>query len=361
MSEVTAPAAAAARLAWDGWRPPDTRRRLQLALGALWLLAAILQYQHVMFTRSFSQSLAATAAGNPAVLAHPIAWTASLVGQHVVALNGVFATVQLVLALGIAWRPTVRIALAASIGWALAVWWLGEGFGGVLTPAPSPVTGAPGPVILYALLAVLLWPRDSAAAAPFTAARAVGAPAARALWLILWASLAYFALLPANRAPLALHDMITGMAAGEPGWLTAIMHAAGGPLAYHGLAASIVLAVLLAAIAAGCYLPRPVARATLILAIVVAVAIGVIGQALGGILTGMSTDPGSGPLLILLAIAYWPAGLGQDAALAAQDAGLAGRVAALAAQDAGQAGRMAASAAQDAGQAGRVAEFAGEH
>jgi hypothetical protein len=194
---------------------------------------------------------------------------------------------------------------------------------------------------------VLLWPRDSAVAAPFTAARAVGAPAARALWLILWASLAYFALLPANRAPLALHDTITGMAAGEPGWLAAIMHAAAGPLAGHGLAASIVLAMLLAAIAAGCYLPRPVARATLILAIVAALAISVIGQALGGILTGTSTDPGSGPLLALLAIAYWPAGPAQDAALAAQDAGQAGRVADL--------------AGQDAGLAGRVAELAGKH
>ena len=63
-------------------------------------------------------------------------------------------------------------------------------------------------------------PRRSAdPAAPFVAARAVGAPAARALWLILWASLAYFALLPANRAPQGLHAMLSGMTEGEPpGW-----------------------------------------------------------------------------------------------------------------------------------------------
>lgn len=293
--------------AWDAWRPPDTRRLLQLVLGGLWLLDAILQYQEVMFTRSFGQSLAAMAAGNPAVLARPITWNAGLVGQHSMTLNTVFATVQLVLALGIAWRPAVKFALGASIGWALAVWWLGEGLGGVLTGAASPVTGAPGPVILYALLAVLLWPRDSAAPAPFTAARAVGVPAARALWLVLWASLAYFALLPAGRAPMALHDMITQMTAGEPGWLAATMNGAAGLLARHGLAASIVLAAALAVIAVGIYLPRPAAQAALILAIVVATAIWVVGQALGGILTGVSTDPGSGPLLALLAIAYWPA------------------------------------------------------
>jgi hypothetical protein len=324
MSEVTAPGRATARPdapaapAWDAWRPPDTKRLLQLALGALWLLDAILQYQEVMFTRSFSQSLAAPAAGNPAVLARPITWNAGLVGQHAVALNAVFATVQLVLALGIAWRPTVKVALGASIGWAVAVWWFGEGFGGVLTGVATPVTGAPGPVILYALLAVLLWPRDSAASAPFTAARAVGPPAARALWLTLWASLAYFALLPANRAPQALHDMITEMTAGQPGWLAAIMNGAAGLLAHRGLAASIVLAMLLAAIAAGIYLPRPAARAALILAILIAATIWVIGQALGDILTGVSTDPGSGPLLALLALAYWPTRASQAAELAGE-------------------------------------------
>ena len=142
------------------WPAPDARRRLQLALGALWLLDAILQYQPVMFTRAFSQMLAAAAPGNPAFVSLPILWNAHLVGQHPMALNAAFATIQLLLALGIAWRPTVRVALGASIVWALGVWWFGEGLGGVLTGAASPVSGAPGPAILYALLAVLLWPRD---------------------------------------------------------------------------------------------------------------------------------------------------------------------------------------------------------
>ena len=57
------------------------------------------------------------------------------------------------LGLGIAWRPTVRLALAASIAWSLAVWWLGEGLGGILAGTASPVNGAPGPVLFYAILA----------------------------------------------------------------------------------------------------------------------------------------------------------------------------------------------------------------
>jgi hypothetical protein len=284
---------------------------LQLALAGVWLLDGVLQYQSFMFTKAFGQMLAATAPGNPGVIASPINWDARLIEHHAVALNAIFATIQLLLGLGIACRPTVRVALGASIAWALAVWWFGEGLGGVLNGTASPVNGAPGAVIIYALLAVLLWPADrDATPAPFTAARAVGAPAARALWLVLWLSQAYFALLPANRAPQALHGMIAGLASGEPGWLGAIDRSAASLTSHQGLTASVVLALALAAIAVGVYLPAPAARAAVVLAIVVAAVIWVVGQAFGGILAGRATDPGSGPLLLLLALAYWPARTG---------------------------------------------------
>jgi hypothetical protein len=289
---------------------PDVRRLLQLALAGLWLLDGVLQYQAFMFSKGFSDMLAGTASGNPGVVARPISWGATLVGHHLVLLNAIFATIQLLLGIGIAWRPTVRVALAASVAWSLGVWWFGEGLGMVLTGDVNPVSGAPGAVILYALLAVLLWPSDRgspARPAPFVAARAVGAPAARALWLVLWLSLAYFALLPGNRAPQALHDMIAGMTDGEPGWLAALDRGAASLVAHQGLAASIVLAVALVVVAVGVYLPAPAARGTLVLAIVVAAVFWVFGQAFGAIMTGGATDPNSAPLLGLLALAYWPA------------------------------------------------------
>ena len=86
-------------------------------------------------------------------------------------LNAVFATIQVLLGIGIAWRPTVRVALAASVAWSLGVWWFGEGLGMVLTGDVSPVNGAPGAVILYALLAVLLWPADRGSPASAGAVR----------------------------------------------------------------------------------------------------------------------------------------------------------------------------------------------
>jgi hypothetical protein len=280
---------------------------LQLILAATWLLDGLLQYQSSMYTPMFGEMIGDSATGNPGVIASPISWNAVLVEHHLVLLNTVFATIQLLLGLGIAYRPTVRVALAASIAWSLGVWWFGEGLGGVLSGGASPVNGGPGAVILYALLAVLLWPADRpGVTAPFVAARAVGAPVARVLWLTLWGSLAYFALTPANRAPQALHDMIVGLTGGEPGWVTGLENHAAALLDHQGLAASIVLAVALTVIAAGAFLPPPLARGALILALVVAAFIWVFGQAFGQILTGGATDPNSAPLLALLALAYWP-------------------------------------------------------
>ena len=130
---------------------------------------------------------------------------------------------------------------------------------------------------------------------------------ARMLWLVLWGSLAYFAVQAANRTSQGLHDMIAGMASGEPGWVASIDRGAAALLAHHGLQASIVLAVMLAIIAIGVFLPAPAARAAVVLAIVVAAVIWIAGQDFGAIFTGSGTDPNSGLLLALLAVAYWPA------------------------------------------------------
>jgi hypothetical protein len=303
------------------WAAPDARRRLQLALAAIWLLDAVLQFQAFMFSRSFPQVLADAAQGNPAIIAGPITWSARLVGHHVAAANASFASIQLLLALGIAWRPATRIALAASVAWALAVWWLGEGFGLLLTGTASPVNGAPGAVIIYALLAILLWPARRDRPAEFVAGRAIGARAARLVWLALWGGLGCLAVLQAVQAPQAMSHDVAGMAAGEPGWLARTDSYLGSLLSQHGQTACVVLAAALLLAGVSAYLPARASRAGVVLAIAAAVAIG-IAEAFGGILTGSGTDPNTGPLLALLALAYWPA------ASAGAQAGAAGRLAA---------------------------------
>jgi hypothetical protein len=295
--------------------PLDGRRKLQLALGGIWLLDGILQFQPSMFTKAFPQMLAGTSAGNPAFVASPVHWSATLITHHLVVLNAIFATIQVALGLGIAWRPTVRLALAASVLWSLAVWFLGEGLGGVLAGTASLTDGTPGAVILYALLAVLLWPAREERPARFIAGRAVGEKPALILWSVLWASMAFFALQPGYRTPRGLSDEIKEMAAGQPGWLAWPVSHLASLLAGPGLLAASLLAAAFTVTAFGVWLPARAARATgaaraarpvIVLALVLAVFLW-LAQGLGGIFTGGSTDPNSGPLLILLALAYWPA------------------------------------------------------
>jgi hypothetical protein len=229
-----------------------------------------------MFTRAFGQSLAVSAQGNPRLIADPITWSAGIIEQHPVVTNAAFATIQLLIALGIAWRPAVKFALAASVAWSVAIWWLGEGLGGVLTGSASPWNGAPGAVIIYALLAVLLWPGGRDAPASFVAGRPFGRLPARLLWLTLWASMAFLTLQSAS-------------------------------MPSPGQQASAFLALVFDLVAAGIFLPVPYARVAVIVAAIAATVIWVIGEDFGAIFTGSGTDPNTGPLLVLLAATYWPA------------------------------------------------------
>src|SRR5690348_13976486 len=151
-------AAGGTAVAHAGVAALDARRRLQLLLAGMWLLDGVLQLQSAMFTRQFPAMLAESAAGQPGVVAGPVIWAARLIAEHPAPANAAFAALQITLGLALAWRPAVRLALAGSVIWGLAVWWLGEGLGGLLTGTASPVNGAPGAALLYAITAVLLWP-----------------------------------------------------------------------------------------------------------------------------------------------------------------------------------------------------------
>jgi hypothetical protein len=297
---------------------------LQLSLAALWLFDGVLQLQPFMFTPAFgSQMIAPFAHGNPAGVADAITWCAQQIARHSTLAGVGFAGIQMLIAVGIAWRPTVKVALAISVVWSLGVWWIGEGMGNLFRGTASPLSGAPGAVLVYALLAVLLWPPRStpaadgdagagtvagagAGATEFVAARPIGATPARIIWLVFWGGLGCLSLTSADRAPRALQTMIAAMATGEPRWLASLDQSAARVLADRGLEVSIALAVLFVLIGVAVFAPAIVVRAALVLASLVAVVIWVVGEGFGGVFSGPATDPNSGPLLVLLAAAYWP-------------------------------------------------------
>jgi hypothetical protein len=229
---------------------------------------------------------------------------------HPAIFNAAFATIQLALAIGLLWRATTRLALAASIVWGLGVWWLGEALGGLLAGNANPVTGAPGGALLYVVIAVLAWPRrpgDTAdrLADSVAAGSRIGRGWAQVIWAVLWAALAGLVLQPGVRAPGVLRGAIGGQAAGEPGWIAALDRWAASAIGSHPFAISLSLAIIFLVIAGGIFVPAAT-RPVLILSALAALAIWVVGEDFGGILTGQGTDPNTGPLLILLAAAYWP-------------------------------------------------------
>ncbi len=314
---MVAPALPRLRLRWASlrsgahtrhptWHMPG-RRGLQICLGLVWLVDAALQFQPYMFGPFFvTQSIEPASAGNPAIVVSSTTWASDVMLRHIAVYNAVFASIQLLIAVGLLWRRTVKPALAASIVWALFVWWFGESLGGILIGS-SPLTGVPGAVILYALIAVLLWPADrprtSRTSSPATRGP-LGATAANLLWLILWGSLGYYLLLPGNRSPDAISGIFS-VTDGQPGWITSLMNGLSGLAGQRGTEISVVLAVCCAVAAVGVFGIR-VIRPALILAM----ALGLLfwaAEGFGGILTGQGTDVNTGPLLVLLAACYWPA------------------------------------------------------
>jgi hypothetical protein len=271
-------------------------RGLQIALGALWLLDGVLQLQSFMFTRAFSQTvLGPVAAGQPRVLGVPILWFAHLVGSHPVLWNTAFAVIQIAIGVGLLIPRTVRPALIASVVWAGGVWCFGEGLGGILTGSASPLTGAPGAVLVYGLLGVIAWPWGG---------RWDIRRGARAAWAALWCTCAVLWLLPAERAGGAVRSAITAAVPGAPSWLHGLLDRLAGAAGGHGSVIALTISAVSVLIGLGVYSKRPVPF--VITGGVLAAAMWIAGQSAGGLLSGQSTDPNIGPLFVLLAVVLLP-------------------------------------------------------
>jgi len=285
------------------------RRRLQLVLAGLWLLDGMLKLQPYMFTKNFApMTLGDAEHGTPFWLADPINWAKAIVSDHPVGTMVPFALVEIAIGLAIAYRPTLRYGLLACVCWVPFLWFFAEGLGGLTTSQAGPLTGAPGASILYALLAVLLWPtkRDGPGVAS-EATRFIGLRAARIGWVVLWGLLAALSLLPANREPGAVSDIISDNATGAPSGYTSLLDHAAAWADGRGAEISITLAVLLAAVAVSVLFPwRRAVRGGVVLALVLATLIWVFAEGFGMPFMGMATDPDTGPLLAAIAVAFWP-------------------------------------------------------
>jgi hypothetical protein len=290
-----------------------TQRRLQVALGFLWLLDAGLQFQPYMFTKGFvTDFLGMNAMYQPHAIGELIIRTARFLAPHAAAWNALFATTQLAIAVGLLWRRTVRAALVLSFAWVVGVWAIGEGFGSLLTGIATLVGGAPGPVLLYGLIGVLLWPRSLAGRQPAGMSVAGEGPlgefGGRIIWAVLWCGGAVLQVLPGpgSSPPFSVLLVTINMNLPEPSYLAAMDRAVGGFVTRVGDPLELLLAAVEVLI--GIHVLRGGRRVAPALwaGAALSLVFWVVGQNFGGILTGQATDPGAGPLYLLLAAVIYP-------------------------------------------------------
>ena len=239
-----------------------TRRDLQVALGLLWLLDGVLQAQPFMFTSDFAtQVIAPTGQEQPELVAAPVQWVSTAIAAHPVPWNAAFAAVQLLIGAGLLLPRTARSALTASIAWGLGVWFFAEGLSGIAGGDASLSAGAPGAALLLAVLAAAAWPdRDASSEPP-----ARWLPLA---WAIVWIGGAVFEAAQGGSSVLVVAEYLVGV-----GGLYARTRV---PAAALGLALSL--------------------------------AFWGFDQAFGTLTSGQATDPNSGPVLVLMALAVMGTG-----------------------------------------------------
>ncbi len=294
-------------LPWRG-RPAVTTRGVQIALGVIWVFVGLFQLKSFMYTHGIvTEIFGPVAEKQPSWVGSPMKTVNAFYGRDLTVWNTLAAEIQIAIGLGlILSRKTVKPALAASFVWAPIVWWFGEGFGGLISNTlPAPLMGAPGAVILYALIGLLVWPTDRLQARSPAGAGLLGDRGGRCAWSALWAISAALWLVNVNRAKSATSEMIKSMAEASPHWLAkvqnwAVHHASG-----HGTTIAVGLAVLSVAVAVGVW--TPMRWPALWIGIAISLAYWLFGQSLGGpFWAGNATDFNAGPLFVLLAVALFP-------------------------------------------------------
>jgi len=283
-----------------------TRGGLRITLGLIWLLDGALQFQSFMYSKGFlKEVIEPSAEGQSSWIGHPILSAAHFAGHNLTLWNTLFALVQVGIGLGLLFRRTARPALIVSFAWAFVVWWFGEGFGMIPMGMASPLTGAPGAVLLYGLIGLLVWPteeaeRDGASAG----AGLIGERGGLIVWSLLWAGATALWCLSVNRTAGATSEALKAASGNSMHWLANVQGSLAASSAGHGEAIAVVLAILSLVIAVGVW--TRLRSEALLLGALLSIAYWALGQSLGGLTTGKATDPNAGPLFVLLALALLP-------------------------------------------------------
>lgn len=291
-----------------------SQKLLRYILGALWLIDAIFQVQPQMFTSNMIDSvLLPTLGSQPSPVAASLNTIILMISQHLVFFNLLIAVVQAEIGLFLIMGLWVRGTVILSIVWAFIVWYGGEGMSMLLTGQASVLTGAPGAVLLYPLLGLLVYPRSSSSnKAPVENERSALFPRERFYWALagFWIFAGLLQLQPFWWQRGQIAEAIDGMA-GMGGVNSILIDPIVVPLAKLIAPLEVplnsALVVIFLGLGIGLALNKPGwSRPLLGLSIFLGFLIWWLAQGFGMILTGLATDFNSGLLIVLMTLACWP-------------------------------------------------------
>lgn len=294
-----------------------SQHRLRQILGVIWIIDGLLQLQPQMFTMNMINGVMVPLTnGQPGLIARNLHWITQITTHNLTLVNIIITVVQVSIGVLLFTGVYVRQAVIASAVWALIVWYGGEGMSLLLTGQASILTGAPGAVLLYPLIGLVVYPRDDSSN-HLTARDYPGLISRRQLRLAfggLWIFLALLQLQPYWWDHAQISQAILSMV-GMGGWDNSFIDPTLRTLATHLAGAEVLLNLVLIAvclgIGAGLLLTDDRAAAPVLMtAALVSFIVWWFAEAFGGILTGMSTDFNSGLLLIVIAFACMPGGAG---------------------------------------------------
>jgi hypothetical protein len=289
-----------------------SRKVLQRILGALWLIDGLLQVQPQMWTMNMVNGvMKPMLQGQPAGIEGSLQWIVQVTTQNLFLVNLLICVVQILIGLILLigrGDKVIKFTLIASIVWSFIVWYGGEGMSMLLTGQASALTGAPGAVLLYALLALVVYPRNPEAGPD------EGGILSRLQ--LRWALAAFWILMAALQAQPywwqsgQISQEMSGLVGqgGLNGFLVdPVLQWLSNITAHSEIPLNIALIVIFLALGISLLVVKEEhLRPFLIASIVASVVIWYVSQAFGMILTGMATDFNSGLLLVVMALAVWP-------------------------------------------------------
>lgn len=283
-----------------------SRKHLRLILGFIWLADGLFQMQPVMFTQSLvTNVMQPVAQGQPGPIAASLQWLDTFTSHHLILVNTLTALIQVALGVFLLTGWFVRTTLLASVAWSLLIWWGGEGFGQLLTGQASALTGATGAVLLYAILALVAYPKRGVG-------HEIRIPRRHFQWFLagFWALAALLQLqstwwqphliaqtIARNEAPGTLSGILFDSSFA---WLAQITNNIEVPLNIAIIVIAVGLAVGLVVV------PPEHLRPLLAVSIVASLLFWFATEGFGEILTGTATDFNSGLLVMLMAVVCWP-------------------------------------------------------